>query len=77
MDRMRACGVCDLGSIPSEGTKCVKQANCFACEHFVSRSLFFKHKKQRDGVAKNFCDGKNLLVTKIIILVRKSLYKFD
>ncbi len=38
MDRMRACGVCDVGSIPTEGTKinevhfCARaQPNCFAC----------------------------------------------
>ena len=24
MDRMRACGVCDVGSIPTEGTNTIK-----------------------------------------------------
>ena len=29
MDRMRACGVCDVGSIPTEGTS-TNEANCLA-----------------------------------------------
>ncbi len=67
MDRMRACGVCDVGSIPTGGTNRVKQANCFACGRFVNRSLFFQQKKQRGGVAKIFCDGRKLFVTRKLV----------
>ena len=45
MDRMRACGVCDVGSIPTEGTKCEKQTNYFVCGHFVMRSYVFSVEK--------------------------------
>ena len=44
MDRMRACGVCDPGSIPGEGTKAKKEYSaifffmfCEPEQYFISR----------------------------------------
>jgi len=42
MDRMRACGVCDVGSIPTEGTS-TREANCLAlCRKQKAFIYFYK-----------------------------------
>lgn len=44
---MRACGVCDVGSIPTEGTS-TKEANCLAlCRKRKAFTYFFLKKRKR------------------------------
>ena len=54
MDRMRACGVCDVGSIPTEGTKYAKRANCFARGYFVRRSYVLSTDKTNEPGSRKF-----------------------
>ena len=43
MDRMRACGVCDVGSIPTEGTR-PKEADLLAsCRKRKAFTYFFRN----------------------------------
>ena len=46
------------GPIPGRVTKCVKQANCFACGHFVRAEAYFLSTKNAEpGSGKFMFDG--------------------
>ena len=56
--RTKASQALNPGSIPGRVTKCVKQANCFACGHFVKAEAYFlSTKKAEPGSGKFMFDG--------------------
>ena len=60
MDRMRACGVCDVGSIPTEGTS-TKKDNCLALCRKRKAFVYFLETLCFLKIQKVYCSCKERL----------------